>query len=275
MHGHEDAIDSRERKPEVDLAERLMETASEHFWEPEKQGGENRKRSGHSHHQMKVAGNKVVAHRNGGQIGAAEKKSRDAARQEKRNKSENKEHRGVELNFAFPERAEPTQQEDASRQSQRRCEHRKDKRRPGIQAVRKHVLTPYAKAKNSHGAKSEDRGAFRPDGLARERSEQMRHDSEAREHRDINFSLCEKPEQPLPQVKQGRLRDGDRLLCEKSQRREKLRAKEAVREEKNTCSEKNAENQHAENGVDKPGPDGERHARQRQALRAQVDRSDG
>lgn len=50
---------------------------------------------------------------------------------------------------------------------------------------------------------------------------------------------------------------------------------ETVGEEKSASSEKNAKNQEAEDGVDEPGPNGERHARQGHALGTKIERGDG
>ena len=135
MHGHEDAIHSGEGEPEVQLAERLVETAPEHFWKPEKEGGKNRESGGDAHDQMKVAGDEVVVHGSASKVISREKESGDAARQKKRNETQGKEHRGIELDFGVPERAEPTEQKNAGRQAERGCQQRKNQWRPGIEAA--------------------------------------------------------------------------------------------------------------------------------------------
>src|SRR5580700_3018107 len=275
MHGHEHAIDSSKGKPEVELAERFVETACEHFWEPEKQRAENCECRGDAHDQMKVAGDEVVADGNGGEIVAGERKSGDAACQKKRNESESKKHRRIELDSRIPKCAEPTEQEYRGRQAERRCQQRKNQRRPRIEAARKHVLAPHEKAQEADAAKSENRGALGPNRFARKSRKQMGDDSETRKHGDIHFGLGEKPEESLPERKQRGLRERRWLLREKSKRREELRGEEAVGQEKNTSGEENAENQHAQNGVDEPGPNGEGHSRQSHALGAKVDRSNG
>ena len=103
----------------------------------------------------------------------------------------------------------------------------------------------------------------------------MRNDSEAREHGDIDFGLREKPEEALPKRKQGGLFEGCGLRGEKLKRREKLGAEDAVGKKKGARGEENAENQHAENSVDEPGPNGEGHARQGHAFGAKVERGGG
>src|SRR5580704_436077 len=118
MHGHEHTIDSCKGEPEVEFAERFVETAREHFWEPEKQAAENCERRSDAHYQMKVPGDEVVADGSGGEISAGEEKSGDAARQKKRNKTESKQHRRIELDSCIPECSEPTKQENAGRQAQ-------------------------------------------------------------------------------------------------------------------------------------------------------------
>jgi len=135
------------------------------------------------------------------------------------------------------------------------------------------VLPPNEKAAEADTAKSENRGALGPNGLARKSRKQMGDDSEAWKHGDIHFGLGEKPEESLPERKQRGLRERRWLLREKSQRREELRGEEAVGQEKNTSGEENAENQHAQNGVDEPGPNGEGYSRQSHALGAKVEHS--
>src|SRR5271157_4559049 len=137
------------------------------------------------------------------------------------------------------------------------------------------MLSPNAKAEQANAAKSEDRGTLRPDGLAGKGGEQMRDNSETREHGDINFGLREKPKEAPPERKQSGLRERPRLMGKKSQRREKLRAKETVRKYKSASSEKNAENQHAEDGVYQPGPNSEGHPRQAHALGTKAERGHG
>jgi len=179
------------------------------------------------------------------------------------------------LDFGVPQRAEPGEQKHAGGQAQGRREKRKNQRGPGIEAARKHVLAPDAKTEEADTAESEDCGALRPDWLAGERGEQVRDDSETRKHGNVDFGLGEKPEEALPERKECGLRDGCRLMRKKIEGREKLRSEQTVREKENASGQQDAENQHAENGVDEPGPDGERHARQGHAFGAKVERGDG
>src|SRR6185437_1041280 len=87
VHGHEDAVDSRESEPEVKFAERFIETARKDFWKPEKKSAENCKGSSDAHYQMEVAGDEIVADGTSGEVVAGEHNARHAARQKKGNKS--------------------------------------------------------------------------------------------------------------------------------------------------------------------------------------------
>ena len=68
--------------------------------------------------------------------------------------------------------------------------------------------------------------------------------------------------------------DTGRLIGNEIQRGEKMRAQEAIREQAGAGRQENAENQHAEDGVDEPGPNGQGKPREGHALGAQIDGGD-
>ena len=77
----------------------------------------------------------------------------------------------------------------------------------------------------------------------------MRHDPEARKHRNVDFRLRKKPEEALPEYGQSVRRGARRLGSQKIHGREEMSAEEPVREQAKTCRQKNAEDEHAKDGV--------------------------
>ncbi len=242
MHGHENAIDAGESEPEMNFAERFVQTASKKFGEPEKQRAENRERRGDAHHQMEMAGDEIVADGGGGEIMAREKNSGEAAGEKKRNETEREKHGGIELDAGVPESAEPTDEEDRGGQSERRSQQRKNQRRKGIHAAGKHVLTPNAKTKEAHAAQRQHHKAFFPNRLAGKRGNQVRDEAKARKHRDVDFGLREKPEETLPNDGNSVGDDAGRLIGDEIQQGEKVCVQEAVGEQADAGRQENAEN---------------------------------
>src|SRR5882762_2134139 len=100
----------------------------------------------------------------------------------------------------------------------------------------------------------------------------MRDDPKTRQHRHVNLGLREIPEQSLPEYRQATLaHEILRLRGKKRTDAEKLRAEQSVRKQRGATRQQHAENQHAENGIQKPCPDGYREPRQRHSLGAQID----
>src|SRR2546430_4671823 len=88
VHGHKDAVNAGEGDPEVQFAKRLVQAAAEEFGEPEKQCAKNGERGCDAHDEMEMAGDEIVADGSGGEIVAGAGKSREAAREEKREENE-------------------------------------------------------------------------------------------------------------------------------------------------------------------------------------------
>ncbi len=84
----------------------------------------------------------------------------------------------------------------------------------------------------------------------------MGDEAETRKHGDIDFGLREKPEEAPPNNGNSIRDGGRRLIRYEIQLGEKVRAQQAIGEQTQTGREENAENQHAEDGVDEPGPNG-------------------
>src|SRR5713226_7734842 len=258
----------------MNLAERFVQATAKKFGEPEKQGAKNGECRGHAHDQMEMAGDEIVADGSGGEIVAREENSGESAGEKKRNEAEREKHGGVELDARVPECAEPTDQEDRGGQSEGRSQQRKDERRKGIHAAGKHVLAPDAKTENAHAAQRQNNEAFLPNRLAGKSGNQMRDDAEARKHGDVNFGLREKPEEALPQNGSSVGDSTGRLIGDETQHGEKVRAQQPIREQADAGRQENAENQHAQDGVDEPGPNGQRQPRESHSLTAQIDGGD-
>src|SRR5882724_4468434 len=177
----------------MNLAERLVESAAEEFRKPEKQRAEDGERGRDTHDEMEMSGDEFVADSRGGEIASREEDSRNSARHEERNETDGEQHRGVELKARVPERAQPTDQQNHGGQTERGSQQRKDQRRKRIHAAGKHVLAPNAKTKNADGAQRQNNESFVPDGLSRKRGNQMRGQTEAREHGYVDFCLRKKP----------------------------------------------------------------------------------
>src|SRR5712664_3341924 len=102
----------------------------------------------------------------------------------------------------------------------------------------------------------------------------MRDEAETREHGDANFGLREKPEEAPPKSGNSVRDDASPLSAEEIQHRKKVRAQEAVGEQADAGRQQNAENQHAQNGIDEPGPHGQRQPGESHSLGTQVDGRD-
>src|SRR6266576_2060186 len=123
VHGHENAVDTGESQPEMKFAERLVQATTKEFGEPEKQRAKNGKRCRDAHDEMEMAGDEIVADGgSGGKIVARQENPGKSAGKKKRNATDRKKHRGVELDARVPERAEPTEDQDRSGQSERRSQ---------------------------------------------------------------------------------------------------------------------------------------------------------
>ena len=136
------------------------------------------------------------------------------------------------------------------------------------------MLAPDAKTENANAAQRENDEPFLPNGLAGKRGDQMRDEAETRKHGDVDFGLREKPEEALPKDGDCTCDNGARLTGKEIQRGKEVRAQESVREQADAGRQENAENQHSENGVDEPGPDGQREPGERHSLSAEIDGGD-
>ena len=136
------------------------------------------------------------------------------------------------------------------------------------------MLAPDAKTEDAHTAQRQNHEAFFPNRFARKRGNQMRDEAETRKHGDVDFGLREKPEEALPKDGDCTCDNGARLTGKEIQRGEKVRAQEAIREQADAGRQKNAENQHSQDGIDEPGPDGQREPGERHSLSAEIDGGD-
>src|ERR1700687_3252395 len=118
MHGHKNAVDTREGEPEIDSSEAFRQAAAEHFGKPEKQSAQKGKCGGNAHDQMKVPGDEIVADHDCGKVLAREEQSGDAAREKERDEPEGEEHGGGQLNLGVPQSAEPTHEKNRGGQAQ-------------------------------------------------------------------------------------------------------------------------------------------------------------
>src|SRR5712692_10090455 len=250
----------------MNLAERFVQAAAKQFWEPEKQCAKNGECRGDAHDEMKMPGDEIVADGSSGEIVAREENPGESAGEKKRDETEREKHGGVELHASVPERAEPTDQKDGGRQSERKSQQRK-----GVHAAGEHVLAPNAKAEKAHTAQGQNNQTFLPNWLARKRGVQMRGEAKTREHSNVDFGLREKPKEALPKNWNSVRDDTGRLIGDEIHDGEKVRAEEAIGEQADARRQENAENQQAQDGVDKPGPHGQRQPGERHALSTEVD----
>src|SRR6266446_5789905 len=92
--------------------------------------------------------------------------------------------------------------------------------------------------------------------------------------RSFQTGLREKVEKALPKNGNCVSDRAGRLIGDEIQQRKKVRAQQPIREQADASRQQNAENQHAQNGVDEPSPHGQRQPRESHALRAQIDDGD-
>src|SRR5712664_800070 len=231
VHRHEDAVDAGKGNPEMEFAERFVQAAAKKFGEPEKQCAKNGKRGRDAHDEMEMTGDEIVADGSSGEIVAGEENPGESAGEKKRNKTEREKHGSVELDARVPQRAEPTDQKDGGGQSEGRSQKREDQWRKRVHAAGKHVLAPDAKTEDAHAAQRQHNEAFLPNRLAGKCGNQMRDEAERRKHGDVNFGLGKKPEEALPEDGNSSCGAAARLTGEKTKRREKVRAQEAIRQQ--------------------------------------------
>src|SRR5882762_4112469 len=253
----------------MNFAERFVQAAAKKFGEPEKECSKNGESSRDAHHQMEMAGDEVVRDGSGGEIVACEKNPGESAGEKKRNETQHKKHGGVELDARVPQCAEPTDQENRGGPSERRSQQGK-----GIHAAREHVLAPNAKTEEPHAAQRQNYPALLPNRFAGKGGNQMRDEAETRKHGHVDFCFGEKPEEALPKHGSGTWHSADRPTGKESKWRKQVRAQEAIGEQANASRQENAENQHAQDGVEEPSPDGQGKPGEGHALGAQVDSGD-
>ena len=199
MHGHEDAIGSHERKPEMNLGQRFAHHAAKHFRKPEISGGENSEDGGHSHDQMKVgdhviSGVEHVVHRR-----LRKKQTGKSAADEQRDETERKQHRRFELNLPTPQSSDPVKRLDGRGNADG---HGQDgKRKTGIRthAAEEHVVSPDHEAQETDSAKRHGHCAISEYGLARKGGEHVRGHAHAGQYRDVHLGMAEEPEEVLPE----------------------------------------------------------------------------
>ena len=135
-------------------------------------------------------------------------------------------------------------------------------------------MSPNAKTEETDSTKRENDEAFFPNRVARKRGDQMGDEAEARKDSDVDLGLREKPEKTLPENRESG-GDGVHLLNgQDAKRRKKVRVQKTIGEQAGAGREKNAEDEHAENGSDEPGPDGDWKTWKCKTVGAQVDRGD-
>ena len=106
MHRHEDAIDARERQPEMQLSQRFVHGSAEHLRKPVIRRRENPENRRHAHDDVKVRHDVVrrVQHRVHRRL--RQENPRKPAGDEKRNEPDGKQHRRMQLNFPAPHRTQ-------------------------------------------------------------------------------------------------------------------------------------------------------------------------
>src|SRR2546427_527952 len=89
-----------------------------------------------------------------------------------------------------------------------------------------------------------------------------------------NETEREKPKEALPKNGNSVGDSAGPLIGDEIHHGEKVRVQESIRKQADAGRQENAENQHAQDGVDEPRPDGQRQPGESHALRAQVDGRD-
>src|SRR5260370_28780656 len=102
----------------------------------------------------------------------------------------------------------------------------------------------------------------------------MRDEAETRKHGEVDLGLREKTEDAPPKSGNSVRNDASLLSAEEIQHRKKVRAQEAIGEQADAGRQKNAENQHSQDGIDEPGPHGQGQPGESHSLRTQVDGRD-
>ena len=131
-------------------------------------------------------------------------------------------------------------------------------------------MSPDEEAKESDGEDGEDHRAIAEDRFSGKRRENVRSQTHARQDGYIDFRVAEEPEQMLPQDRRAaRMRLYD-ILDVKPCGNKETRPGISIQKEKYATGKQYRKRQKREHGGREPGPARERHAHQRHAFGAQV-----
>ena len=112
VHGHEDRVGSSERDEEVQLAQRFVHHAPEHFREPIISRREDAEDRRDAHDQVEVSDHEICVVELNIEHGLRQERAAQTAGDEERNEADGVKHRGMEAYAALVHRPQPVERFD-------------------------------------------------------------------------------------------------------------------------------------------------------------------
>ena len=271
-HRHEDDVHADERAGEVDLAERLVHLPPGCLRIPvvdPRHEGEDRSRSD----DVVEVGDDVVrvVQRDVRDV-QAERKPREPADAEHREKGDREEHGRVEAYRSAPERDDQGR-EDHDRRD--RDDHRgrlEERRHRRPHAGHEHVVGPDDERHEAEEDERVDHRTIAPQRLPRVVRDDLGHDSHPGKDQDVDFRVRQEPEQVLPEERVASAGVGEGLAADdEAAREEEARAGHTIHQLHDPRGLERRKGQQQEEGRDELGPHEEGEPHEGEPLGAQLD----
>ena len=123
----------------------------------------------------------------------------ESADDEQEYESQGVEHRGGQLDAAFPHRAEPVENLDAGRHGDQHSGDGEYRVGDGAEAHGKHMVAPHRPAHNADDDAGENDEGVAEKGLFGEGGQDFGHDPHRGQDEDVDLGVAEHPEQVLPE----------------------------------------------------------------------------
>ena len=190
-------VEADEQRPEVDLAERLVEHRPGHLRPPEVEPGEHREHHRAEQHVVEVRDDEVSV----GDVEVDRRRRQhdagQATEEERDEEADREQHRGVEDELSSPHGADPVEELHARRDGDQIGQQGEERQQYG--AGREHVVCPHRDGQRRDRDGREDQALVAEDGLTAVDRYDLRDDAEERQRHDVDLGMAEEPEQVLPQ----------------------------------------------------------------------------
>ena len=255
----------------MQFAEGLVHHVAGHLREPEVGAGEDAENGGHTHHHVEVSDDEVGGMEIDVDRWLREEEAADAAADEHRNEAEREQRCRGDAQARTVQTAEPDQRHDGGRDGDDQGREREHQGGERIHSADEHVVSPdhVAEESDSHHAIDDDLVAEQRTAHAVDQN--VGHDADCRQDRDVDLGMTEEPEQMLPQKRRSAGMRLQTIADDESGRDEETGAGDAIEDEKQTCRQQDGEGQEGDAGCDEPSPGADGHARERHAPGSEVE----